>query len=104
METCSPMFLSEAARVVTKTAGNRNQQRRNRRDQTVSDRQDGESRQCRGDIHAVLEDADEQAANDIDQRDQYRRHRVALREPNGSVHRAVEFGFPTTSRRRSRAC
>ena len=43
--------------------------------------------------HVVLKNADEDAADDVDERDQNGSHRVALGESNGSIHGAVEFGF-----------
>src|SRR5581483_7856657 len=45
------------------------------------------------DRHAELEHADKKTANDVDQRDENRSHRIALCESDGAIHGAVEFGF-----------
>ena len=45
------------------------------------------------DGHALLQDADGEAADDIDQRDENARDRVAAHKLAGAVHRAVEIGF-----------
>src|SRR5262249_17221765 len=37
--------------------------------------------------------ADKQAADDVDERDEYRGHSVTLRKTNGAVHGAIELGF-----------
>ena len=42
---------------------------------------------------ALLHDADDDAADEVDQRDQDAGHRVALDELRGAVHRAVEVGL-----------
>ena len=44
-------------------------------------------------VHAVLQDADQEAGDDIDAGDQDAGDRVALREARCAVHGAVEFGF-----------
>ena len=49
--------------------------------------------------HALLHDADDDAADQVDQRDQDAGDRVALDELRGAVHRAVEVGLAGRSRR-----
>ncbi len=44
-------------------------------------------------VHAVLQDTDQEARDDVDAGDENARHRVALSEARGTVHGAVEFGF-----------
>ena len=41
----------------------------------------------------MLHHADDEAGDDVDARDEHRRHRIALRELDGPVHRAVEVSL-----------
>jgi hypothetical protein len=76
-----------------KTGGQRNNQRRNLRDETVADRQLGEDIDRLGDRHAVAGVADDDAADDVDRGDDQARDRVAAHEFRCAVHRAVEGAF-----------
>ncbi len=49
------------------------------------------------DVEPVLEYADDQPGHDVDAGDEHGRQRVALREPNGAVHRAVKIGLAPDS-------
>ena len=73
--------------------GDRDQQRRDLRDQPVADREQdvavGGLR--RGQV--VLGDADDEAADHVDDEDQEAGDRVAAHELAGAVHRAEELGF-----------
>ncbi len=75
------------------TGRDRDDQRWNLRHQAVTD---GQQRVGLGRVagaHVVLHHADDQAADDVDQRDHDAGHGVALDVFRGAVHRAVEFGF-----------
>ena len=71
----------------------REQQRRDLGDQAVADRQQAVGRDRLADRHAHLADADREAADQVDQRDDDRGDRVALDELRRTVHRAVEVGL-----------
>ena len=73
--------------------GDGDQQRRDLRAQAVADRQQRELLGGLAERHALLHDADDDAADQVDQRDQDAGHRVALDELRGAVHRAVEVGL-----------
>jgi len=75
------------------TAGDGHHQRRDHRDQTISDCQDGIGGQGTFQIHAVLKNADQKSRNNIDRRDQNAGNCVTLREPGSAIHGPVEFGF-----------
>ena len=74
-------------------ARNRDHQRRNHRHQAVADGENGVGLERLAQIHAVLQDADQEAGDDVDAGDENAGHRVALREARGAVHGAVELGF-----------
>ena len=74
-------------------ARNRDHQRRDHRHQAVADGQHGVGFERVAQIHAVLQDADQEAGDDVDAGDQDAGHGIALREARGAVHGAVEFGF-----------
>ena len=65
-------------------------ERRHLRDETVADREQRVLLQRLQDRHALLRDADRETADDIDQRDEDARDRVASDELRGTVHRAVK--------------
>ncbi len=73
--------------------GDREQQRRDLRDQAVTDGEQAVGLDRVAQAHAVLRDADGEAADQVDQRDDDGRDRVALDELRGTVHRAVEVGL-----------
>ena len=79
--------------------GGADDQRRDLRDETVADREDRVLRQRLADRQAALERADEDAADDVDGRDEQAGDRVALHELGGTVHRAVEVRRRARSRR-----
>jgi hypothetical protein len=62
-------------------------------DEAFADGQDGVGFCGRGQIQAVLEHPDDETGNDVDHGDEHGRQRVALREPDGTVHGAVEIRF-----------
>ncbi len=74
-------------------SGDRNQQRRNNRHQAVAHREHGVGARGLGQLHALLQGADQQAGHNIDRRDQDRGQRVALVEARRPVHGAVELRF-----------
>ena len=69
------------------------QQRGDLRDEAVADAQEREAlhRFLRGQAH--LQDADDEAADEVDAGDEHARHGVAADELARTVHRAVEVGF-----------
>jgi hypothetical protein len=71
----------------------RDQQRGDLRAQPVADRQQRELVRRLAERQALLHDADDDAADEVDQRDQDAGHRVALDELRGAVHRAIEVGL-----------
>ena len=73
--------------------GDRDQQRGDLRAQAVADRQQGEVLGGLAERHALLHDADDDAADEVDAGDEDAGHRVALDELRGTVHRAVEVGL-----------
>ncbi len=76
------------------TGRNRCDQRRNLRDQTVTDRQDRVGLGGVGREHLELENADGQTTQDVDEGDQDTGDGVAPDELAGTVHCAVEIRFP----------
>ena len=75
------------------------QQRGDLRAEAVADRQQREVLGGLAERQALLHDADDDAADEVDQRDQDAGHRVALDELRGAVHRAVEVGLVGDLRR-----
>ncbi len=75
------------------TGGDREQQSRHLGDQAVADAQHAELVHRVGRRQPVLEDADREAADQVDQRDDDGRDGVALDELGATVHRAVELGL-----------
>ena len=71
----------------------RDQEGRDLRRETVADRQQRIRVQGGGEAEVVLEDADDDPAEQVDRDDDDPRHRVALHELRGAVHRAVEIGL-----------
>ena len=69
------------------------QQGRYLADQAVADRQRRERRGRIGERHAVPQQPDREAADDVDDRDQQARHRVTADELRRTVHGAVEAAF-----------
>ena len=84
------------------TGGGGSDQRRNLRDQAVADGEQREALQGFADGHALLHDADGEAAEDVDQRDEDGGDGVAAHELAGAVHRAVKIGLLLDLRRRRR--
>ena len=68
-------------------------QRRHLRDQAVADRQQRVGARGIGKAHALLGDADDDAADDVDEHHQQARDRVAAHEFRGAVHGAEEAAF-----------
>ena len=83
------------------TGGERHYQRRNLAHQPVPDSQRGKDVKGIAHTHAALHDADEDAADDVDQRDNEPRHRIAAHEFRRTVHgtekRAFVFQFLTAA-------
>ena len=75
------------------TGSRRNDESRDLRYETVTDRQKSEGLGRVGKGHAVLKHSDQKTADDIDDRDDDTRDRVTLDEFARTVHRAVEAGF-----------
>ena len=73
--------------------GGGDQQRGDLRHQAVAGGQRGEGGGGVGERHAVPQQADRQAADDVDHGDDQRRDRVAADELRGAVHGAVEAAF-----------
>ena len=73
--------------------GRRRQQRRNLRDETVADRQQRVDSAGFGERQTVVERADHEPAEHVDDEDQDAGDRVAAHELAGAVHRAVEIRF-----------
>ncbi len=73
--------------------GDRQQERGDLRDQRVADRQQDIGLRRLSHRHLVADDAQDQAADDVDREDQQPRDRIALHELGRTVHRAVEIGF-----------
>lgn len=85
-------------------------QRGNLRDEAVADGEDGVAVQRVAERHAALRDAHRETADDIDERHDEARDRIALDELHGAVERAVEIGLafefgaqPARVRRRDHA-
>ena len=76
------------------TGGGRDQQRRNLRDDAFTDRQQRVRLQRLHEREPLLHDADDEAADDVDEHDDQRRDRVAADELRCTVHGAVEVGRP----------
>ena len=68
-------------------------QRRHLRDQAVADGQQRIGARGFAEAQALLGDADDDAADDVDEDDQQARDRVAAHEFRGTVHRAEEAAF-----------
>jgi hypothetical protein len=68
-------------------------QRRNLRDQAVADGEQRVGVRRRGEREALLHDADDHAADDVDQHDQEAGDGVAAHEFRGAVHGAVKAGL-----------
>ena len=68
-------------------------QRRDLRDQAVADRQQRVGARGVGEAHALLGDADDDAADDVDEDDEQAGDRVAAHEFRGAVHGAEEAAF-----------
>ncbi len=73
--------------------GERNDERRNLRHQSVAHRQFGEDVGRRRDVQAVAADPDHDPAEDIDREDDQTRDGVAAHEFRRAVHRAEERAF-----------
>jgi hypothetical protein len=73
--------------------GDGDHQRGDLRAEAVADRQQRELVGGLAEREALLHGADDDAADEVDQRDQDAGHRVALDELRGAVHRAVEVGL-----------
>ncbi len=73
--------------------GDRQHQRRDLRDQRVTDREQHIIMRGIADRHAVADRTEDQAADDVGGEDQQAGDRVALHELGRTVHRAVEIGF-----------
>ena len=73
--------------------GGRDDQRRDLRDQAVADGQQGVGVGGVAEAHAVLADADDDAADDVDEGDDQAGDGVAAHELGGAVHRAEEAAF-----------
>ena len=69
----------------------RDQQRRHLRHQAVADGEDGERLDGGGQRHVVADQPGQQAAHDVDRRDDEAGDRVAAHELAGAVHRAEEL-------------
>ena len=82
-----------------------NGERGNLRGQTIAHRQQGIGARRIGQRQAVLQRADDQPAQHVDDQDDHRGDHVAAHEFRGAVHRAEKIRFaPQISRRRSAAC
>src|SRR5581483_1460036 len=68
-------------------------QRRNLGDEPVADGQQGVGLAGFGEAEAVLPDADDEAADQVDEQDQHGGDRIAAHELAGAVHRPEEIGF-----------
>ena len=75
------------------TGGERHYQRRNLAHQPVADGQRGKDVKGIAHTHAALHDADEDAADDVDQRDNEPRHRIAAHEFRRTVHGTEKRAF-----------
>ena len=82
------LALADAAH--DEARGGRDDQRRNLRDQAVADGEQHVVVGGGGERQVVLEDADREAADDVDEQDQDAGDRVAAHELRRAVHRAVE--------------
>ena len=76
------------------TRGNRHQQCRDLRHEAVADGEQRVGAHRIADVHALLEHADQQSADEVDRGDDHRGDGVALDELRRTVHRAVEVGLP----------
>ena len=92
-ETVEPRSFSAGGAGDEDAGGDRDQQRRDLRAEAVADRQQREVVAGLGERHALLDDADDDAAEQVDAGDQDAGHRVALDELRRTVHRAVEVGL-----------
>ena len=68
----------------------RNQQRGNLRNQTITDGERGERLGCIADRHALLRDADDDAADDVDGENEQAGDGITANELGGTVHGAVK--------------
>ena len=75
------------------TGRQRDQQRRDLRDEPVTDGQQAVGLDRLAERHVLLEHADREAADQVDRDDDDGGDRVALHELRRTVHRAVEVGF-----------
>ena len=75
------------------TRRQRDQQRGDLRDQPVADREQAVVRDRVAERHVLLQDADREPADQVDEHDHDGGDRVALHELRGTVHRAVEVGL-----------
>ena len=66
--------------------GRADDQRRHLRHETVADRENGVRARGLADVHAALDDTDEDAADDVDDDDENAEDRVALHVLGGTVH------------------
>jgi hypothetical protein len=71
----------------------RNQERRHLADQSVADGQLGEDFRGGGEVHALLEYADDKSAQDIDNRDDDAGDGITADEFAGTVHSSVKVGL-----------
>ncbi len=71
----------------------RDDQRRHLRDQAVADGEQRVGARRVGERHALLRDADDHAADDVDEHDEQAGDGVAAHELGGAVHRAEESAF-----------
>ncbi len=77
--------------------GRRQNERRNLRDEPVADGQEPVALERVADAHPPLRDADREAAEDVDGRDDERRDDVPLHELHRAIHRAVELALARQS-------
>ena len=75
------------------TSGHRNNQRGNLGNEAVTDGKEGVFFKSRIQREALLQHANAETADDIDQRDENARDSIASHEFAGTIHRTVEVGF-----------
>ena len=88
-----PMSPSDGGAGDDEAGRDREQQRGDLGDQAVADGQQAVGRDRLAERHALLDHADGEAADQVDERDDDGGDRVALDELRGTVHRAVEVGL-----------
>src|SRR5262249_14939979 len=76
------------------TGSYRDDQRGNLRHDAIADRQQGVLPQSFAPCHALLQNTNDEATDDVDQHDDDPGDRIPLDELAGPIHRAVERGFP----------